>query len=81
MGAGIGPPNNCSRNNMTPAQKALARSILEKDCEIQCRYHKAACKADPQRFYGNTTWPDEDRIAGRKAGWEALARHWMKKQR
>lgn len=37
--------------------------------------YKAACDAQPERFWGSQTWEKEMNIPGRKACWLALARH------
>lgn len=41
--------------------------------------YKAACKAEPERYYGLTTWKAESAHPGRKAAWEAAARYVLKR--
>ena len=41
--------------------------------------YKAACEADPNRYWNSVTWEDEKKYPGRKAAWEALAIEWMKR--
>lgn len=68
-------------NGQTETQNPVGSSELVSALarELWSIGYKAACEADPDHYWNSTTWEDEQKIIGRKAAWNALARHWLKR--
>lgn len=53
------------------------RQVQSMAKRLWCIAYSAACDAEPERFRGTQTWRMEMKYPGRKAAWEAVAKHWM----